>query len=275
MKSIEQTKDVNTNEVFMAANKSVEKCIKILELISKYPEGITLAEIYKTLKLPKATVFDILQALYKEDAVYYKDPKLKNYVIGSKIFSIGQAYTKNSNFINFASQGLRNFADKYEMTTFAAKRLDDKVIYIFKYESPKTKIITNDVGVQIPLHKNPLGIAFLCFLREEKRKALLAEIKEKAFANKETEEYKQLLEKIELYRSWGYVFDNGETEGYIRHFSVPVYNFENKCTGVIGASGLMDGIAEEKLRKQIEEFVKIADYVSERQGYKKKQEINV
>ena len=34
---------------------------------------------------------------------------------------------------------------------------------------------------------------------------------------------------------------------------------------------LMDGIAEEKLRKQIEEFVKIADYVSERQGYKKKQ----
>ncbi|MGB4695828.1 MAG: helix-turn-helix domain-containing protein, partial [Bacilli bacterium] len=108
----------------MAANKSVEKCIKILELISKYPEGITLAEIYKTLKLPKATVFDILQALYKEDAVYYKDPKLKNYVIGSKIFSIGQAYTKNSNFINFASQGLRNFADKYEMTTFAAKRLD-------------------------------------------------------------------------------------------------------------------------------------------------------
>jgi len=257
----------------MAANKSVEKSIKILELISKYPEGITLAEIYKTLKLPKATVFDILQALYKEDAVYYKDPKLKTYVIGSKIFSIGQAYTKNSNFINFASQGLKDFADKYEMTTFAAKRLDDKVIYIFKYESPKTRIITNDVGVQMPLHKNPLGIAFLCFLREEKREALLKEIKTKAFNNQETEEYKKLLRDIKRFRDLGYVFDNGETEGYIRHLAAPVYNFENKVTGVIGASGLMNGFDDGKMKAQIDEFLKIADYISERQGFKKTEKL--
>ena len=101
-----------------------------------------------------------------------------------------------------------------------------------------------------------------------KRKALLAEIKEKAFANKETEEYKQLLEKIELYRSWGYVFDNGETEGYIRHFPFRFIILKtnaprHRCVG------LMDGIAEEKLRKTNRKFVKIADYVSERQGYKK------
>lgn len=253
----------------MAANKSVEKSLKILELISKYPEGITLAEIYKTLKMPKATVFDILQALYKEDAVYYKDPNLKTYVIGSKIFSIGQAYTKNSNFINFANQGLKDFANKYDMTTFAAKRLGDKVIYIFKYESPKTKIITNDVGVQMPLHKNPAGIAFLCFLHEEKRNALLAEIKEKVYKNVATAEYKKLLNDIKRFRELGYVFDNGETEDYIRHFAAPVYNFENKVTGVICASGLMNGFDNEQLMNQIKEFLEIANYISERQGFKK------
>ena len=56
-----------------------------------------LSEIYKELDMPKATVYDILQALYAEDAVYYKNEIAKTYVIGSKIFAIGQAYTKNSN----------------------------------------------------------------------------------------------------------------------------------------------------------------------------------
>lgn len=252
----------------MAPNKSVEKSLKILELISKYPEGITLADIYKTLKLPKASVFDILQALYKEDAIYYKDPNLKTYVIGSKIFSIGQAYTKNSNFINFASQGLKDFANKYEMTAFAAKRLGDKVIYIYKYESPKTKIITNDVGIQMPLHQNPAGIAFLSFLHEEKRNSLLSEIKEKEYKNLDTLEFKKLLADIERYRELGYVFDDGETEGYIRYLAAPVYNFENKATGVICVCGLINGFDEEQIQIQINEFLEIADYISERQGFK-------
>ena len=44
----------------MSANKSVVKALKILELISKHQEGITLSEIYKELDMPKATVYDIL-----------------------------------------------------------------------------------------------------------------------------------------------------------------------------------------------------------------------
>ena len=53
-----------------------------LDLISKSPDGLTLSEIYKELDLPKATVYDILQALYQEDAVYYKNEIQKTYVIG-------------------------------------------------------------------------------------------------------------------------------------------------------------------------------------------------
>ena len=83
----------------MAANKAVIKALKILELISKSEEGLTLSEIYKEAEMPKATTYDILQALYMEDAVYYKNEILKTYVIGSKLFTIGQSYMKNSNFI--------------------------------------------------------------------------------------------------------------------------------------------------------------------------------
>ena len=258
----------------MSSNKSVEKSLRILELISKNPEGITLADIYKELKLPKATAYDILQALYKDDAIYYKDPNLKNYVIGSKIFAIGQAYTKNSNFINFASQGLNAFANKYNLTVFASKRLGDKVTYIYKYESPKTKIITNDVGTQMPLYSNAAGKAFLSFLSDEKRESLLLEIKNKDFNGVETKEYLKLLEDINRFKQLGYVIDNGETEDYLKQIAVPVYNFENKVTGVISSAEInVNGDMNIIKPEQIQELIDVAKYVSEKQGYKKSKDL--
>ncbi|PKK86680.1 MAG: hypothetical protein CVV63_04230, partial [Tenericutes bacterium HGW-Tenericutes-8] len=66
----------------MKENRSVSRIMSILDLIAKHEEGLTLGQIYRILDIPKATVYDFLQTLYKADAIYYKDPRLKNYVIG-------------------------------------------------------------------------------------------------------------------------------------------------------------------------------------------------
>ncbi|MDD3171565.1 MAG: IclR family transcriptional regulator [Bacilli bacterium] len=252
----------------MASNKTVEKTLKILQLISKYSEGITLSEIHKKLNLPKATVFDILQALYKEDAIYYKDQHLKTYVIGSKIFAIGQAYTKNSNFINFASQGLKDFANRRSLTVFACKRLGDKLIYIYKFESPKTRITTTDIGVQMPLHINAAGKAFLAFATGSKKEELLEKVLSAEFDGIAGERYKELLEELTVYEKLGYVLDNGVTENYICTYAVPVYNFEDKIVGVLSAARIANNETEEEISKEIEELQEIARYVSLKQGYR-------
>lgn len=253
----------------MAINKAVTKTLKILELISKSSTGITLSEICKELDLPKATVFDILQALYTEDAVYYKNEVAKTYVIGSKLFMIGQSYTKNSNFIAFAEPLLQEFANKYGVTTFGCKRLGTKTNYVYKYESSKTRIATSDIGVQLPLYETVAGIAFLTFLPKEKREDLLQRILTKDFNNKETKKYKEILEKIERYKSIGYVIDNGESDRFICDLAIPVYNFEDHMTGAIFASRLVIEDDPKDLDKYIKEFLAIAEVISYKQGYRK------
>lgn len=62
----------------MNDNKSVDRILRILELISKNPNGITLSQISRELGIPKSTAFDFLQALYKADAVYFKDEVSKD-----------------------------------------------------------------------------------------------------------------------------------------------------------------------------------------------------
>ncbi|MCK7488629.1 MAG: hypothetical protein MZU97_26380 [Bacillus subtilis] len=72
--------------------------------------------------------------MYQADAIYYKDPRLKNYVIGSKMFAIGSVYTKNSNLIEAAQHELRDFAHRYGRTVFITKRINDKIVYVFKFQ---------------------------------------------------------------------------------------------------------------------------------------------
>ncbi len=252
----------------MSANKSVVKALKILELISKHQEGITLSEIYKELDMPKATVYDILQALYAEDAVYYKNEIAKTYVIGSKIFAIGQAYTKNSNFISFASPLLRDFADKYGVTVFACKRLGTKISNVFKYESTKSRLVTPDVGVQTQLYENVAGMAFLTYLNEEKVTDLLERIYKQEFKGKHTNTYKEIISKIEKYKQADFILDNGETDSFVCEIAVPVYNFEKKMTGVIYAVRLAFD-EQEEMDSYVKEFKEIAEIISSKQGYKR------
>lgn len=255
----------------MAANKAVIKTLKILELISKSDEGLTLSEIYKEADIPKATTYDILQALYAEDAIYYKNEILKTYVVGSKLFTIGQAYIKNSNFISFASPLLKEFATKFKVTAFACKRLGTKVTYVYKYESNKVRLLTSEIGTQLPLYQSVAGLAFLAFLPESKSQQLLERILAKEFNGKKTEEYNKIIELVKEYRTQKYIFDNGTIDHFICELAVPVYNFENKVTGIISATRLIFecGIETENEKEYISDFLKIAETISHKQGYKK------
>ena len=133
----------------MKDNRSVNRILAILELISKHPDGLTLGEIYRELDMPKATAYDFLQTLYKADAIYYKDPFRKTYVIGSKMYAIGSVYTKNSNFITTSAPLLKKYSDEHGCNAFATKRINgDKIVFVHTYQSPSSQIMSHlEVGL--------------------------------------------------------------------------------------------------------------------------------
>src|SRR5690606_10435735 len=149
----------------MKENRSVNRILSILELVAAHPEGLTLGQIYRELDMPKATAYDFLQTLYKADAIYYKDPRLKNYVIGSKMFAIGSVYTKNSSLIEASVYDLRNFANEHGKTILITKQTDDHYVHIFKYQPPNSLIFINEeIGyISYDFDISPIGRAFRIF----------------------------------------------------------------------------------------------------------------
>jgi DNA-binding IclR family transcriptional regulator len=230
----------------MKENRTVNRVLAILELIAKHDEGLTLGEIYRALDIPKATAYDFLQTLYAADAVYYKDPRLKNYVIGSKMFAIGSVYTKNSNLIEAAEHELRDFANRYGRTVFVTKRINDKVVYVFKYQPQSSRILTpQEIGsVQMDFEADPIGRCYLAF----DKKVL-----------------KPALKDYETIRSDRFVLSNPEDFGHICMIAVPVYNFENRVCGVLAASDLADSSCDRETMAK--DFVRISETISRRLGY--------
>ncbi len=230
----------------MKENRSVNRILSILELIAKHDEGLTLGEIYRMLDLPKATVYDFLQTLYKADAIYYKDPRLKNYVIGSKMFAIGSVYAKNSNLIEAAQFPLKEFAEKHKRTVFITKRINDKIVYVYKHQPTLSKINTpQEIGtITRDFESDVVGRCYAYF-----------DIK---VINPNLPQFDQV-------RKQRFLFNEIENNGHVCTLTAPVWNFENRVCGVIVASDLvLDTTNREALAK---EFVEIAEGISRKLGY--------
>ncbi|HKL95327.1 MAG TPA: helix-turn-helix domain-containing protein [Haploplasma sp.] len=230
----------------MKENGSVIRILSILDLVSKNPDGLTLGQIYRELEMPKATAYDILQTLYRADAVYYKDPNLKNYVIGSRMYAIGSTYSKNSNLIEASSSILKEFSDKTGYTMQLAKKVEDKTIYIYKYEPTNVKIMTEtDVGsIKYNRDKDISGRCFTVF--DDKCEASTPEEK-----------------KINL--SNGYITELSGSTSHIRNISIPIRNFENRVCGVVVASDLEVG--DESYKTIIEDLKNSCSLISRSLGY--------
>ena len=225
-------------------NNTVLKTLAILELIANYPEGVNLAFIYRTLDIPKATVYSILQTLYKTDAIYYKDTKLKTYAIGSKLFSIGSVYTRNSNLLQASTPRLISFAEENHTSVFITKRIENKIVYVYKYIPNGSRIlIMAEVGdVERDFENNAIGKCYSTFDSHVKQYGIL---------------------KLENQTNKLYVLTEPD-EYNIREIAIPLYNFENRVCGVIGALFLN---VPSTLDKIIDSFAKLSKTISRQLGY--------
>src|SRR5690554_3014036 len=224
----------------MKENGAVKRIISILELISKNPEGMTLGEIHRALKIPKSTAYDILQTLYNYDAVYYKNPHLKNYVIGSRMYAIGSVYTKNSSLLEVSRQFLKEFSEKTGYTTQLAKRVTDKIIYVGKYEPETVKIITeHDVGsIFYGLEEE---IAGLCYKTYDKQ--LGGNIKPNG----------------------QYITQLSGSTNHIQNIAVPIKNFENRVVAALIASDLAS--SDSNVEEIAKELMIVREKISRALGY--------
>lgn len=249
----------------MKINKSTKKTIEILDLISKKPEGLTLNEITEQLDLPKSSVFDILATLKFMEIIKYADERLKNYVIGTKLFIIGNSYIENDDLINSSRKLIKDLGDRLGRTIFIGQESHGKILYLYKYEPDNAIITTANIGSTINMYNSALGKSILAF-REDKE-VLISNFKFKKYTKNTITNLDDLAEELKKVKAFGYAVDNREVEEHLSCVGAPIFNHKGKVIAAVSASGLYtENIDIEYISRNISET---AFRISEKMGFRK------
>ncbi|NBH71677.1 IclR family transcriptional regulator [Clostridiaceae bacterium] len=222
----------------MKLNRTAQRTVEILKLVSKDPQGITLDGICERLKIPKTSAYDIVTTLAEMGMVNVDRGVRQRYTIGLMAYRIGVNYTNNLDFIGVLEPELKAFARETGKTVFFGVRSDHEVVYICKSEPENPIITTATVGSKNPMYCTSLGKAILAFSDEETRRQILGRVKFRKKTEKTIMDKESLAEELDKVRRKGYALDARELEEHMECVGAPVFGADGNVLGAISLSSL-------------------------------------
>ncbi len=222
----------------MKLNRTTQRTVEILKLVSKNPDGITLDDICQALNLPKTSAYDIVTTLAEMGMVNVDRGQRQRYTIGLTAYRIGINYTNNLDFISVIEPELKAFAKEVGKTVFFGVRSDHEVVYICKSEPENPIITTATVGTKNPMYCTSLGKAILAYSDEESRQQVLNRIRFQPKTERTIRDRESLLAELEKVRERGFALDAREMEEHMECVGAPVFGSDGSVMGAISVSSL-------------------------------------
>ena len=222
----------------MKLNRTTQRTVEILKLISKNQEGITLDDICQRLSLPKTSAYDIVTTLVAMGMVNVVKGQKQTYTIGLTAYRIGINYTNNLDFIGTIEPELKAFAKDVGKTVFFGVRSDHEVVYICKFEPENPIITTATVGTKNPMYCTSLGKAILAYTDEGTRQQVTSRITFRRKTDNTIMTLEALERELDRVKSQGYALDAREMEDHMECAGAPVFGPDNSVMGAISVSSL-------------------------------------
>lgn len=222
----------------MKLNRTTQRTVEILKLVSRDPEGITLDDICEKLALPKTSAYDIVTTLAEMGMVNVDRGQRQRYTIGLTAYRIGVNYTNNLDFISVIEPELKAFAKEVGKTVFFGVRSDHEVVYICKSEPENPIITTATVGTKSPMYCTSLGKAILAYTDEETRGQVISRMRFVKKTEYTITDRESLLAELEKVKEQGYALDAREGEEHMECVGAPVFGSDGSVIGAISVSSL-------------------------------------
>lgn len=222
----------------MKRNRTTQRTVDILKLISKLPNGITLETICEKLDLPKTSGYDIVTTLVDMGMVNVERGQRQSYTIGLLAYRIGINYTNHMDFIGLLEPELKAFAKEVGKTVFFGVRSDYEIVYICKAEPENPIITTATIGTKNPMYCTSLGKAILAFSKEEETQKIVAHMKMKKKTERTLNTKEDLMMQLKQVSRRGYALDEREVEDHMECVGAPVFGADGNVLGAISVSSL-------------------------------------
>ena len=210
-------------------HRSTYRVLRIFELLSASPEGISLTGLAQKLEIPKGSLHPILKTMQAMNFIRMNDNG--NYTIGQAAYFAGSSYTKNSDLLQEIDYVLKNLSSAVHQTAYFSVLSGGEVLYLLEERVPTPITIQAKRGYKYPAYATGMGKALLSGKTESDIKELYPEGLHK-LTEHTIDEFDTLFGQMEEIRRTGYSFEKEESNKDVQCIAVPVKYKEHVIAGM-------------------------------------------
>lgn len=245
--------------------QSVDRTFDLLELLARFPEGLSLSTITSDIGLHKSTVHRLLGSL-KDRGYIEQESDSGRYRLGLAFIALAGPYLNQLDLKNVAEPEMRRLSDTIGVTVYLAALRDDEVVYLDKVERYDGFRRFDIIGRHVPVYCTSLGKSLVMDLDPSGIREMLGRnppIKKTPFTRTETGE---ILENIEFCRNRGWSSDLQEHEEGVNCVGAPIRDHRNNIVAAISAVW-RSARTDEELEESGRAVAGTAGEISKRLGY--------
>jgi len=223
--------------------QSLDRGLKILTILGKAREPLSLNEISDHFTIDRSSVFRLIGTLIQNNFVR-QDEATKKYSLGFRVLEIAGSYESQMNIDSVIRPLMGHICGITKQNTHVGVLDGEEVVFI-AVEQPRGGVSVNiSAGTREPAAPTALGKAIIAFLKNGRREEFIKKITFKKYTDKSitTEEaYRKNMASIERDRV---AFDNEEYKPGIACIAAPILNNRNEPAFSIGISGPVNMMKE-------------------------------
>jgi DNA-binding IclR family transcriptional regulator len=258
-----QTRDTGVSKYHV---NNLERALKILELFSTNPEGLTTTQITEKLRIPRNSVFRITATLY-DYGYLTRDNETKRFQLSPKLWIIAHSALSEQNLVEKSIPVMHSLRDKYGETVALGILRGQEGMVIEEISGTHPFRFVLEPGKRFSIHSSAPGKAILAFISGSERENIIEALDFTRFNERTITSKKAFRNCLEEVRKSGYAIDEAEgTEG-MHCVGAPIFNHKGEPIAAIWIAGPSMRITKKDF-KPIGAVVKMhADQISRSYGY--------
>ena len=205
----------------------------VLRAFTQQNERMTLAEVARVVKLPRATVRRCLLTL---QALGYVDADGRHFGVSPGVLTLAQAYLSSSALPRVVQPFLERLSDRLGASCSVSILHGDEVVYVARSSRKRLASLHRDVGTHLPAWCTSMGRVLLAELPEPDQQAWLATHNFTRLTPHTITDPAQLSDRLRETRQQGHCLVNQEMEIDLLSLAVPLRTAAGRTIAALNTS---------------------------------------
>lgn len=226
--------------------QSLTRALALLELVARSHDGLTLAELARTVGLPPSTVHRFLTTLEQRGYVRH-DAAGSIWQIGVQAFIVGSAFLRTRDVLAMAQPHMRRLMEESGETVNLYVVDEGEVVCIGQVECRQMMRAIARPGGRVKMHCSGAGKAMLAWLPEAELTRVVRQHGLKRFTERTLDTPSRLHRDLETVRERGWAVDDEEYAVGLRCVAAAVSDEQGQPVAALSLSGPGARIDETRL----------------------------